>query len=322
MKLFYFGENVWEENYIKERLPGIDILFRFGSAQEVTDSDSEAEIISVFVNSRITAAELDRFPKLKLIATRSTGFDHIDMEEVARRNIVVASVPTYGVATVAEFAFALLLILSRRVFEARQRVIETKSFSQTNLTGFDLQGKTIGIVGSGKIGQHVSKIANGFGMRVIAFDTQQDPALAQSYNFTYVGMDELLGGSDIITLHVPHNEYTHHLLNKENMPRIKKGAYLINTARGAVVETEALIEALKRDILAGVGTDVLEREMEMQSGNELSEENLFLINHPRVIVTPHIAFDTTEALQRILDTTTDNILSFKNGESKNLVQKK
>lgn len=331
MKLIYFAKEAWEEKYIKDKLPGVEIVSYLGAMAEAP-GDAEAEALSVFVNHPVTAAEMAKYPKLKLIATRSTGFDHIDLAEAKKRGIAIASVPSYGVNTVAEFAFALLLALSRRVTDAHERVAQTGSFSQEGLTGFDLEGKTIGVVGCGHIGLHSVKIANGFGMKVFVFDTHRDEALAASLNFTYATLEELLAQSDVITLHVPYNEHTHHLINKGNISLIKKGAYLINTARGAVVETEALVEALQKNILAGAGLDVLEEEGDMNNemgllsaGHPKEEEmkivleNHYLIKHPRVIITPHIAFDTNEAIRRILDTTAENITSFMSGAPKNLL---
>ena len=336
MKLIYFGQEAWEEQYIKDKLPGIEVAFRLGTIQEKAEgnmtTDAEAEAISIFVNSRVGAAEFDKYPKLKLIATRSTGFDHIDLVEAKKRNVAIASVPSYGVNTVAEFAFALLLALSRRVCDAHERVAETGSFSQNGLTGFDLQGKTIGIVGCGHIGLYVAKIANGFGMHVLVFDTHRDDKLAQSNNFAYATLEELLTQSDVITLHVPYNEHTHHLINSQNISLIKKGAYLINTARGAVVETAALVGALQKEIIAGAGLDVLEEEGDMDDELQLLAsphpkeeelkvvlENHYLINHPRVIITPHIAFDTDEAIRRILDTTALNIAAFQTAAPQNIL---
>jgi D-lactate dehydrogenase len=332
MKLIYFAEEEWEEKYIAEKLSGVEIVFKLGTVQDDTAGDAEAEAICIFVNSRVDAAELDKYPKLKLIATRSTGFDHIDLDEAKKRGIAIASVPSYGVNTVAEFAFALLLALSRRVCEAHERVAQTGSFSQNGLTGFDLQDKTIGIVGCGHIGLYVAKIANGFGMHVLVFDMHRDDSLAKKLNFTYATLEELLAQSDVITLHVPYNEHTHHLINSENISLIKKGAYLINTARGAIVETAALVEALQKDIIAGAGLDVLEEEGDMNDElalltsphpreDELKVvlENNFLMNHPRVIITPHIAFDTNEAIRRILGTTIENIAAFQTGAPKNIL---
>ena len=315
MKVIYFAKEEWEKEYVKQRLPGVEF---------VQDGDADAEVLSVFVNHPVDAAQMDKYPKLKLIATRSTGVDHIDVQEAKKRNISVASVPGYGANTVAEFAFTLILALSRKVCDAHKQVTETGSFSQKGLTGFDLAGKTIGVVGCGKIGQHTARIAKGFGMHVLVSDAFKNDALAKEIGFTYAELPELLGASDIISLHVPYMKETHHLINMGNIGQIKKGAYLINTARGAVVETAALVKALEDGVLAGAGLDVLEEEGDMQdemhllSGLHPKEEELkvvlenhYLIDHPRVIITPHIAFDTREAIERILDTTVENIKSLK-----------
>ena len=323
MKVIYFAKEEWEINYVKQKLPGV--LF-------VQEGDPDAEVISVFVNHPVNAAEMDKYPKLRLIATRSTGTDHIDAQEAQKRGITVASVPGYGAPTVAEFAFALLLALSRKVCDAHKQVTETGSFSQSGMTGFDLAGKTIGVVGCGKIGQHTARIAKGFGMKVLVCDAHHDDKLAGEIGFAYAELPELLGASDVISLHVPYIKETHHLINRQNISQIKKGAYLINTARGAVVETAALVKALEEGILAGAGLDVLEEEGDMQdemhllSGAHPREEELkvvlenhYLIDHPRVIITPHIAFDTREAIERILDTTVENITTFASGTPKNLL---
>ncbi len=333
MKIHYFSGEKWEEEYARAKLIGEDIVFHEGSLAAFPDlADSDAEVLCTFVESHIGEAELARFPALKLIATRSTGFDHIDVNATKAHGVAVANVPFYGENTVAEFAFALLLALSRRVIDADERVRETGTFSHDNLRGFDLAGKTIGVVGCGHIGVHAIRMANGFGMKVLGFDTHQDAELARTFNFTYASLSELLAASDIITIHVPYNEHTHHLINKENIKGIKKGAYLINTARGAVVETEALVEALKDGTLAGAGLDVLEEEGDMNDELALLTsphpkekelkvvlENHYLINHPRVIVTPHVAFNTTEAVTRIVDTTIGNIRNFSAGSPTNIV---
>lgn len=331
MKTLYFAKEPWEEEYIKTKLPAETVFFG-GAIGEVPNEHADAEIISVFVDKPLGAAEMSRFPKLKLIATRSTGFDHIDVAEAKKRGVAVATVPFYGENTVAEFAFALLLALSRRVCEAHEQVSETSSFSQRGLTGFDLMGKTLGVVGGGHIGMHSVKIANGFGMHVLVSDPHPDQALAQANNFAYASLDELLAQSDIVTLHVPYNAHTHHLLNAQKFALMKKGSYLINTARGGVVETAALVQALQDGTLAGAGLDVLEEEGEMSDEMTLMSaahpkeeelkvmlQNHFLMTHPRVIVTPHIAFDTREALVRILDTTTANITGFIDGKPQNLL---
>ena len=334
MKIKYCGQEEWEKEYITGKLAGHDVSFYLGSLQNNPDvRDESAEVISIFVNSKMGAAEFDRFPNAKLIATRSTGFDHVDIAEAKKRGITVASVPSYGVNTVAEFAFALLLALSRRICEASNRVKEDGSFSQANLEGFDLAGKTLGIVGVGHIGVHTARMARGFDMNVVAFDAHQDESLAQSIGFKYMTLPELLGASDIISIHVPYLPTTHHLINGESIKQIKRGAYLINTARGAIVETEALVQALQEGIIAGAGLDVLEEEGDMADELKLltaphpSEAELktvlanhYLMTHPRVIITPHVAFDTREAIKRILDTTTGNIISFASGTLENVVK--
>ena len=320
MKIHYFSGEAWEEAYVRAKLPHEEIIFHkesLGALPDLTDAD--ATILCTFIESPIAKAEMSRFPALKLIATRSTGFDHIDLVAAKARAIVVANVPFYGENTVAEFAFGLLLALSRRIIDADERV-RAGMFSPGGLRGFDLAGKTMGIIGTGHIGAHVVRMAQGFGMKIIGFDVHPNQDLSHTLNFTYVPLPELLAGSDIITLHVPYNKDTHHLINKENIGTIKKGAYLINTARGAVVETDALVAALKSGTLAGAGLDVLEEEQNLQDKkSEISAENHYLIDHPRVIVTPHCAFNTTEAVERILNTTIENIRGFATDSPTNIV---
>ncbi len=332
MKIHYFGSEAWEEGYIRTKLTGAEIVFHEGTLGAFPDlADPDAEGLCIFIDSPIGEPELARFPKLKLIATRSTGYDHIDLAAAKARGISVATVPFYGENTVAEFTFALLLALSRRIIDADERVREDGIFSPAGLRGFDLAGKTIGVVGTGHIGAHVIRMAKGFNMKVVGFDAFPNAELAHTLDFPYLSLEELLATSDIVTIHVPYNEHTHHLINAKNISSFKKGSYLINTARGAVVETAALVEALKSGIVAGAGLDVLEEE------NGLADEAVFLstkpedekvrtvvadhylIDHPRVIVTPHAAFNTMEAIQRILDTTTENILSFEKGVPSNIV---
>ena len=333
MNIHYFSAEPWEEAYVRAKLPKEDIVFHEGPLSKFPDlTDPDAEAICIFIDSHIGEADLARFPALKLIATRSTGFDHVDLKAANARGITVVNVPSYGEQTVAEFTFALLLALSRRVIDADERVRETGTFSLNGLRGFDLAGKTIGIVGTGHIGVHAIRMAQGFGMKVIGFDAYPNAELATTLGFAYVPLEELCVAADVVTLHVPYNEHTHHLINRENIRGFKKGSYLINTSRGAIVETQALVEALQSGILAGAGLDVLEEEGDLADETALltaahpreeelkvALENHYLIDHPRVIVTPHLAFNTTEALERILDTTTENIRRFIEGSPSNTV---
>lgn len=337
MKIIYFYGEEWEERYVGERLKDYRIEFLKGPIQDHSDfGDKDAEVLSVFVKSTIDKDVMDRFPNLKLIATRSTGFDHIDLAEAKARGITVSNVPAYGANTVAEFAFALLLTLSRKIYDAYDQIEETGSFSQVGLRGFDLAGKTIGIIGTGSIGRHAVHMAKGFAMNVIAYDAYPNEDFAKEAGFTYVSLDELLAQSDIISIHVPYFPETHNMINVDNYQKIKRGAYLINTARGQIVETEAIVRALREEVLAGAGLDVLEEEgvmmgdeTELLIGEHPNAEQLkkvlsnhYLIDHPRVIITPHNAFNTQEAIERILDTTADNIEAFKGGNPANVVATK
>ena len=332
MKMHYFSGEPWEEEYVRSKLSNDDITFHEGPFSAFADlTDPDATVLCIFIESPIREADMARFPALKLIATRSTGFDHIDLAAAKARNITVVNVPFYGENTVAEFAFALLLALSRRIIEADERV-RAGTFSPKDLRGFDLAGKTLGVVGCGHIGMHVIKMANGFGMKVLGFEVKPDPAVAEQMGFTYASLPEVLAGSDIVTIHVPYNPHTHHLINKDNIKSFKKGSYLINTARGAIVETDALVDALKSGILAGAALDVLEEEGDLadpiallsaphpnEAGLRTTLENHYLISHPRVIVTPHLAFNTQEGVQRILDATIENIQNFAKGAPTNVV---
>lgn len=330
MNILYLHKEDWEKEYIGGRFGDHNVSFYKSfeeTPKEVLDS---TEIISVFVSHQCKREEIAKLPNLKLIATRSTGFDHIDVVAAKEKNIEVVYVPSYGENTVAEFAFALLLTLSRKISEAHEQITEKGSFTQGNLRGFDLKDKTIGIIGTGRIGTNMIRMAKGFGMNVIAYDPFPKDNLANELDFKYVSFEELLRESDIISLHAPLNEHTHHMINKDNIYQMKKGVFLINTARGGLIETEALGRALEEGIIIGAGLDVLEEEKDMSdeisllnNPNPKIEElknvlaNHYLIRHPRVIVTPHIAFNTEEAIRRILDTTIENILSFTRGEIKN-----
>lgn len=332
MKIAFYEVPDWEAEYLQKRLLGHEVTFSPLVFNEQALPDPTADIICTFTTSKLSAAVLAELPNLKFVTTRTTGFDHIDVQACTVRNIPVSNVPAYGENTVAEFAFALLLSLSRKIYPAVKRVREQGSFNFDGLRGFDLRDKILGVVGTGHIGTYVVKIAHGFGMQVVAFDAYPNEKLAAEFGFRYLPLDELLSTSDIITLHVPYMPATHHLINKNNISLIKKGAVLINTARGAIVETEALVTALRQGILAGAGLDVLEEE-----GFVKEEMAMLLDGHPNadqlrtvladhelmkmenVIITPHTAFQTREAIMRILDTTILNINKFVEGSPMNIV---
>lgn len=334
MKILYFYNEDWEAGYVKERLMRHEITFLKGCTTDYPDMrDDQAEVLSVFVNSPIGKTELDRFPNLKHLATRSTGFDHIDCAEAKARGISVSSVPAYGENTVAEFAFGLLLMVSRKLYDCVKKVRDEGLFSQAGLRGFDLKGKTIGILGTGRIGVHMIKMAKGFDMKVIAWDAFPKESLAQELGFSYVSsFDDLLAQSDVVSIHLPYMKETHHILNVSNIGTMKKGSVLINSARGGLVETEALVKGLREGTLLGIGLDVLEEEAFIEDETKLlfaphpneaslkvTLANHYLIEHPRAIIAPHNAFNTEEAIKRILDTTVENVTAFGHGEAKNLI---
>ncbi|MBI3034501.1 hydroxyacid dehydrogenase, partial [Candidatus Woesearchaeota archaeon] len=256
------------------------------------------------------------------------------LDECKKRNITVCNVPFYGENTVAEHTFALILALSRKIIEGAERT-RKGDFSLDGLRGFDLKGKTIGIVGMGSIGQHVARMAKGFEMNILAFDLRKDSKLAKSLGFRYVDFEYLLKNSSIITLHCPYSKATHHLINKSNIGKIKKGGILINTARGALIETEALVNALSRGIISSAGLDVLEEECAIKEEKQLLSkrfaqecdlrtvlENHILQRMENVVITPHNAFNSTEALLRILDTTIENIKAYSRKKPVNVVAAK
>jgi len=292
---------------------------------------ADAEIVSTFIYSELGRDVLDKLPALKLIATRSTGYEHIDTRACAERGILVSNVPTYGENTVAEHVFALLLAISHRLREAMERA-RSGRFTPEGLEGFDLQGKTLGVIGTGNIGRHVIRIARGFAMKVLAFDVKPDARVAADLGFRYAAMDEVLAAADIITLHVPALPQTEHLIDEKAIARMKQGAILINTARGSIVDARALIQGLRSGKLAAAGLDVLpdepliREEAELISSIYANQHDIrdlvadhVLLNMPNVVVTPHSAFNTREAIQRIVATTVSNIGSFLDGAPVNLV---
>lgn len=337
MRIAFFKCEKWEEDYMKSKGIFEDLGLEVSFIPDILDKhsvldDATFDIISVFVDSKVDGEVMGKFPNLKFIATRSTGYDHIDLLEAKKRTAQISYVPTYGQNTVAEYTFALLLTLSRKIFNSYHRVREEGSFSLEGLRGFDLKDKTIGVIGTGNIGRNVIRIAKGFEMNVIANDIKPDGKLAKSMGFKYVDLKDLLNKSDIVSLHVPAMKETRCLMNADTFSFMKKGAYFINTSRGEIVDTQALVRTLKDGHLGGAALDVLEEEgaikdeLNLLTEGHPEEHNLatilanhILIDMPNVVVTPHNAFNTTEALQRILDTTLSNIKGFIEGQPINLV---
>ena len=334
MKIVFFEAEKWECDILQQACCNHEVVFtdeELGTANVGLYRD--ADIISPFVHSVLDHSVLDCFEHLKFIATRSTGYDHIDLEYCTRNAIPVSNVPVYGDQTVAEHVFALLLAISHKIPEAINRT-RKGDFSQKGLQGFDLQGKTLGVIGTGAIGKRVVEIAQGFRLNVLACDPKPDYVFADRYNVSYVDLDGLLEQSDVVTLHVPGSKSAKHLLSDREFSRMKRGVVLINTARGSIVDTQALLYALADGKVSAAGLDVLPDEPSIREEAELIRsffdkkhdlETLFanhVLQHMRnVIVTPHSAFNTKEAVERILTTTGENIVGFIEGAPRNLVNK-
>ena len=332
MRIAFFELEEWEDAELRKGpFEGHDLHLSSEPLNERTlTEEHDAEIVSVFVHSQLNRAALDKLPNLKFIATRSTGFDHIDLACCRERGIQVSNVPSYGENTVAEHTFALILALSRNIHKAFVHTL-AHDIPFAELRGFDLAGKTLGVIGAGRIGLHVIKIAKGFGMHVVAFDVRQEPLLAEVLNFRYAPVEELLRDSDIVSLHCPYSPKTHHLINSDNIRLFKRGALLINTARGGLIDPAALTMALDEGILAGAALDVLEGEELLKDelqilAQPLAQDKLrtlllnhSLLNRDNVVITPHIAFNSREAVQRILDTTLENLRAFLHGQPRNLI---
>ncbi len=321
----FFDSTPADHRYFSHHLASFGAELAFYSEplnEQNIELAKDANIISVHVESKITPAVLHSLPHLRFIAARTTGYDNIDVEAAKRANITVSNVPRYGENTVAEYTFMLLLALSRKIVAS---IEQTKSgnINHSVLTGFDLSGKTLGVIGTGSIGQHVIRIANGFSMPVIAYDPFPNSALENDYNLRYTTLHDLYANADIITLHAPYTGKNKHLVNTQAFAAMKKGAILINTSRGELVDTKALIAVLASGKLGGAGLDVIEgenlllldEETELlhhpkQRGFDYAVEQMMLEKMPNVIITPHNAFNSREAIERINSTTLENISNF------------
>ncbi len=323
MKIAYIAPYEGEEEIVAAALEEHEVVFidhpiRTEIPEEVRDADS----LSVFVDSVVTEDMIDSMPNLKCITLRSMGFDHVAYMHAQEKGIVVSYVPRYGSQTVAEYSFALILALSRKAYAAYDALRTDGERDVKKYEGFDLKGRTLGVVGTGAIGRHCCLIAQGFGMHVIAHDLYPNEAFAAEKGITYVSFEELMAQADIVTLHVPSTSENHHMINEDTLAKAKKGTYIINTARGDLVDTIALTKAIKSGQVAGAGLDVYEGEkfivdeMELlDEGKDVAAESwkAFAAEHelldmPNVIVTPHVAFNSVEAKREITETTVANIL--------------
>ena len=317
MKIAFFDAKPYDVGSFDKFSKGAGVEFKYFETKLNEDTVGLAEDfdgVCVFVNDTVNAAVIDRLSELgvRVVALRCAGFNNVDMK-YAFGKIHVVRVPAYSPYAVAEHAIALLLTSIRRIHKA---YIRTKdfNFSLSGMTGFDLFGKTVGVIGTGRIGRVFIDICRGFGMRVLAYDKFKTPGLDNGDTVRYVTLDELFEGSDIISLHCPLNEETYHVINSETLRKCKRGVVIINTSRGALVDAEALLSAIKSRKVGAACLDVYEEESEMFfrdfSGHILEDDVLArLISMPNVIVTSHQAFLTEEALSNIAETTVNNIIS-------------
>lgn len=336
MALIYFYDTTeTDKQQLTAGLRDTDHHWEYVDEQiSLANINPDTEVISVFVTSTVTAEIIAALPKLQLIACRSTGFNNIDLAAAAERGIAVVNVPTYGEQTVAEYAFTLLLALSRKLPQALRSFDDDTPVAE--MRGWDLQGKTLGVIGTGHIGQCAIKIANGFGMRVVGYDPYPNESAAKELGYSYASLEDVLAQSDAVTIHAPYFASNHHIINTERLAMMKPAAVLINTARGELVDTHALTEALAQNTIAGAALDVIEGEQLMHLDEEVallrgigkptpellqhSLELMALHKMPNVILAPHNAFNTTEAIGRINGVTCDNIIKYWYGETPNRVQ--
>lgn len=328
MRIILFSSQNYDRESFLAANPGHGFELHFQQSPLRPDTTALAmgfEVVCPFVNDDLSRPVLEQLAAggTRLIALRSAGYNHVDLAAAHALGLTVVRVPAYSPHAVAEHAVGLVLALCRHLHRAYNRTREG-DFSLHGLTGFDLHGKTVGVVGSGQIGQVFAQIMRGFGCQVLACDPYPNPAI-EALGGRFVGLDQLLAESDIISLHCPLNDATRHLVNADSLQRMKRGAMLINTGRGALVDTPALIEALKSGQLGYLGLDVYEEEAEIffadRSDLPLQDDVLArLLTFPNVIITAHQAFLTREALAAIAGTTLDNIGAWRQGAPVNLVE--
>ncbi|WP_122583294.1 2-hydroxyacid dehydrogenase [Pseudomonas viridiflava] len=325
--LIYSSQEYDRASFLAERLPdGLELSFQPARLTIETAALAEGhEVVCAFINDDLSAPILERLAAggTQLIALRSAGFNHVDLPTALRLSLSVVRVPAYSPHAVAEHAVALILSLNRHLHRACNRTRDG-DFSLHGLTGFDLVGKTVGVVGTGQIGATFAKIMAGFGCKLLAHDPIPNPDV-EALGAQYLSLPDLLAQAQIISLHCPLTEQTRYLINEQSLATLQPGAMLINTGRGALVETPALINALKTGQLGYLGLDVYEEEAQLffadRSDLPLQDDVLArLLTFPNVIVTAHQAFLTKEALGAIARTTLDNIVAWSAGTPQNRVE--
>ncbi|RXU63750.1 hydroxyacid dehydrogenase [Pseudomonas protegens] len=324
--ILFSSQNYDRESFLGASLPaGIELQFQAARLSLDTVALAERhEVVCAFINDDLSAPVLEQLAAggTRLIALRSAGYNHVDLAAAQRLGLEVVRVPAYSPHAVAEHAVALILALNRRLHRAYNRTREG-DFTLHGLTGFDLVGKTVGIVGTGQIGATFARIMAGFGCQLLAYDPFPNPAV-ETLGARYLELPQLLAQAQIISLHCPLNDHSRYLINQDSLAHMQPGAMLINTGRGGLVDTPALIDALKSGQLGYLGLDVYEEEAQLffedRSDLPLQDDVLArLLTFPNVIVTAHQAFLTHEALAAIAETTLHNIASWAAGQAQNRV---
>ena len=318
MKVAVFSTKSYDRRFLEaaNRDAGHRLVFLESHLNEITAAAADgAEAVCIFVNDDAGAAALEALHRqgVRLVALRSAGFNNVDLARAKELGMTVARVPEYSPNAVAEHTVALILALDRKIHRAYARVREG-NFALEGLLGFDLNGRTVGVVGTGKIGRLVIRIMRGFGCDVLAHDLKPNPD-AEALGARYVSLPELIARSDIITLHCPLTPATRHLIDAEAIAGMKKGAMLVNTSRGAVIDTRAVIEGLKSGRIGSLALDVYEEEGDLFFENlsdEAIQDDVFarLLTFPNVLITGHQAFFTVDALTAIAETTIANLTAF------------
>lgn len=320
----FFNENKFENFEIKFFTDNLNEE----TVENIPQEDLEnAMIISVFTTSKITEKVLEKFKNLRIVSTRSTGCEHIDFKPCISKNIAIINIEKYGNNSVAQFTFTLILALVRQLFPAILAV-KNSTCLRNNFTGRNLSNLTLGIIGTGAIGASVCKIAHTFDMNILAYDITPKEELKEKYNVKYIEMDKLLRNSDIVSLHLPYNKDTYHIMSENEFKKMKNNSYFINVSRGELVDLEALLKYVKNGKLQGVGLDVVAcvdsncledvKKIERTSLQCLEESKVVmeLNSYSNVLITPHMSFETQESVDFILEKTFDGLKDFVSGGHK------